>query len=371
MVRSIKYWAARPIGSAWALLISALIVVPTGCGSGSLGGDPPKTPVVITSGTTAAGTRFVATLSPHEPRPTKVLMPERNASAAAHCRLPVAIEDTAEFGLRECLSEASGTTKPEVFCNEPLLVIDTHTLAATRSVSLRLSDGHTVTSRPITLPSSLGGPAGLYYQAVRGPTPVPTSITEIDADGAPLRTVILPHVPECTAHAIKRIPDGVTTLVRQSLPGGPRFSIVGEHYALTGQLHFDLKLRIEQPGKPGPEGGGSSTLSTTPRERSPLAAQMDTGCSGTRPYVVVYGLLRRPGDTVFARSEGRMSALRRIVIPKTLHIASEPVYAVLARFPDEIIVRTPHGQTIFAESYAGLGGAGCPGGQGATVGTIG
>ncbi len=52
---------------------------------------------------------------------------------------------------------------------------------------LRLSNGRRITSRVAFVPASFGGPAGFYYQSVRGPTPFPVSLTEFEAGGKVVR----------------------------------------------------------------------------------------------------------------------------------------------------------------------------------------
>jgi hypothetical protein len=164
-------------------------------------------------------------------------------------------------------------------------------------------------------------------------------------------------------------PAGVR-LVRERITGGPAFSVSAEH-GESGEGRFGLMVGIEAPGKPGPDVGGSSSFTTVPKERSALAVQMSTGCAGARPYTIVYGVLRSPGGTAIAHGAGQVSVLRHVAIPAYFHAGGELVYAVLPWKPDHVIARTAHGKTALDENYVGLSGAHCPGGEGATVGTVG
>jgi hypothetical protein len=85
-----------------------------------------------------------------------------------------------------------------VTCEDGLLKIEASTLPSARNVRLLLSDGRSITSRVLLLPAGVnGGPAGFYYQAVRGPVPIPVSLTELDAQGRKLRVLRLSPVRAC------------------------------------------------------------------------------------------------------------------------------------------------------------------------------
>jgi hypothetical protein len=60
-----------------------------------------------------------------------------------------------------------------------------------QSARLRLSDGRQITSSVAIVPAQLGGPTGFYYQVVRGPSPIPVSLAELDVNGRVLRMVKL------------------------------------------------------------------------------------------------------------------------------------------------------------------------------------
>jgi len=130
----------------------------------------------------------------------------------------------------------------QVTCNSGLLTIEANLLPAARNVRLLLSDKRTITSPAIRAPARLGGPAGLYYQVVRGPSPIPVSLTELDANGSHLTVLKLPAVVECAKKLRKVFPHGIVRLVHETPPQGPAFTIRAERYRELGHIHFELKL---------------------------------------------------------------------------------------------------------------------------------
>jgi len=106
------------------------------------------------------------------------------------------------------------------------------------------------------VPARLGGPTGFYYQVVRGPSPIPVSLTELDAHGKPLRVFKLHRFVGCTKHLLKFLPGGIRTLVRDRVPQGPTFSIVGEAYRFFGHIHFALQVDAEGQGGHGESASG-------------------------------------------------------------------------------------------------------------------
>jgi len=156
------------------------------------------------------------------------------------------------------------------------LTVTINTLPAARSVRLGLSNGQQITSRVLFVPARQGGPAGYYYQVVRGPSPIPVSLTELDAHGRTLRTVTLPHIVECTENPIKYLPSGVQTLVHDKVPNGPGFSITGERYRFLGSVYFELKVHVEETTGSG--SGSAHSFGVLGRRPSVLDWQIETGC---------------------------------------------------------------------------------------------
>lgn len=201
------------------------------------------------------------------------------------------------------------------------------------------------------VPTRLGGPAGYYFQVVRGASPIPVSLTELDAAGTPVRVVRLPHIVECTRHPLKYLPGGVRTLVHETAPTGPTFSIVAERYRFLGHVYFDLKVNVEETSPVGVRTfGGSSGVLTIGGPRHPVfKPQTEAGCR-PHPYTIVYGLLKAPDDTVLVGTPTTFTPLRVVPIPAYLHAGGALAYAVLPASRPELLVRAPDGRTVQREN---------------------
>lgn len=159
------------------------------------GGDEPvQEAVVIGRGRTATGATFIARLLP-APSP-----------APGGCMLNVAILGSEGSRASSCFSRTQTRADASVHCDAGQLTIQAFMRTATRRVQLLLSDGRRLTSPALLIPAELGGPAGLYYQLVRGPSPIPVSLTELDAQGHTLRIDRLPALTGCTRPAPQVLP---------------------------------------------------------------------------------------------------------------------------------------------------------------------
>ena len=194
-------------------------------------------------------------------------------------------------------------------------------LSATRTVDLRMSNGTQIVSRPVLVPRRLGGPDAFYYQAVRGPSPIPVSLTERDAQGRALRVLKLRRIVGCSKHPLKYLPGGKDTLVRGHTPQGPAFSIVGERYRLFGRVHIQLKLKTGEGLVSSDEGEDeehdrrSKRIVLGPVKRTtPLDSEISAACH-SHEYSILYGLLAQPRDTVLAKIAGKLVPLLRVRIP--------------------------------------------------------
>jgi hypothetical protein len=159
------------------------------------------------------------------------------------------------------------------------------------------------------------------------------------------------------------------TIVWDRIPDGPMFSIIGEHY--PGKNYFRLVVKVARSKKLGPKGGRTSILSTTNKTVSPLILQLMTGCSGSQEYAIAYGLLREKADHVIAYTSGKAVRLRHIKMPVDLHVGDELVYAILPGPLTDVVVQTGTARVVTDEKYGQVSSETCPGGHGATVGTIG
>ena len=307
-----------------------------------------RKPVVIGRGKTAAGGSFVARAEP-----------TTHGQRALGCVF-VTIEESSRpqgnglsellsgEGIDRCLSRTHVEPESAVHCDSGRLTIEANLLPKTRSVSLLLSNGETITSPAIRLPARLGGPAGLYYQVVRGPSPIPVSVTELDAGGRALTVLKLPAVVECTKHPIKYFTGGIVQLAHGSLPRGPSFTIRGEGYRKLGADHFELKLKVSNEEllfSGGGEGGSLEGNVALPNGVRVLEPQASSGCL-PEPYAIVYGLLKAPRDTVLARVSGTLVQLRKVAIPRRLHPGGVLVYGDFTPLPTELLVRNQSGKTV-------------------------
>jgi hypothetical protein len=318
--------------------------------------------IVIGRGKTAAGGHFVAKAEPQAPSHIqRICTVEVTITETSHPSTGI-LELLSGEGTGRCLSRSHVEPEPAVHCKAGLLIVEAGLLPATRSVRLLLSNGRSIVSPAIRVPARLGGPAALYYQVVRGPSPIPVSLTELSASGSTLAVLKLPAVVECTKHLVKYFRDGIVRLVHESPPQTPAFTIRAERYRKLGAIHFELKLETSAEEMLFVGGSGSSF------ESNFAAAEEQTSTSGVavpivpngdpqfepsassgclpQPYVILYGLLKAPRDTVLARVSGKLVELPKVAIPAHLHVGGVLVYGALSPLPTELVIRDPNGRTL-------------------------
>lgn len=140
------------------------------------------------------------------------------------------------------------------------------------------------------------------------------------------------------------LPGGLRPIAHGRAPGGPAFSIIGEHYRWRGHKYFAIQIEVE-----GGEGGGESESGQRPKV---FSSSIWTACK-PHPYAIVYGLLKAPRDGVLARYGGRLRTLRQVRIPASFHAGGRLVYAALPGVPGELLVRAPSGRTLISENLGG------------------
>jgi hypothetical protein len=297
---------------------------------------PPKGSVRVGGGKTAVGSKYTVWVEPH------------SDSHEPGCRVSVTLVDAHYTDSGVCLSGARIQRFPNVECGSGTFTTEALVAPDTRLVRLRLSNGKQISSRPVIVPASLGGPAALYYQVTHGPTPIPESLTEIGAHGKKLRTVKLPHT-ECD-NGPEFLP-GSRTLARGRIPHGSSFKIVGERYRFHKQVEFELSIEIQSDAlsSGGGEAGESSGQLGPPR--GPFEPKLSTGCE-PHEYSIVYGVLDAAHDTVEARVGTKLYQLHRVKIPRSLHAGPVLAYIALEAVPDKLIVRSPNGKIVQAEDLA-------------------
>ncbi|MGN6373316.1 MAG: hypothetical protein ACTHM1_10050 [Solirubrobacteraceae bacterium] len=231
--------------------------------------------------------------------------------------------------------------------------------SATHTMDLRMSNGAHIVSRPVFVPRRLGGPVAFYYQAARGPAPIPMSLTARDAQGRTLRVMKLRRIIGCSRHPLKYLRGGKRTLVRGSAPQGPSFTIVGEHYRLFGHTYTQLKLTTgeglvssDEGEEEGPIEGSRRQYGIPGKPPPPLDSEVSAAC---RPheYSIFYGLLKQSHDTVLAKFAGKLVPVRRVPIPRSLHADGLLVYLASVSQPEEVLVRSPSGKILLNEDLSG------------------
>jgi hypothetical protein len=311
----------------------------------------------VGAGRTAAGTGYTVWLERTKGGSTgtcKSSVEVRSAGEAKSGILGLAIIST---GSGVCLVPHQKRSEvPSVNCREGLLTIETEVPAATRTVDLRMSDGTHVVSRPVFVPRRLGGPDAFYYQAVRGPSPLPVSLTERDAQGRTLRVLKLRRIVGCSRHPLKYLRGGKRTLVRGSTPQGPSFSIVGERYRLFGRVHTQLKLTTgegllssDEDEEEEPNATDGLIGSAPARRTMPLDSEISAGCH-PHEYSIFYGLLKQSRDTVLAKIAGKLVPVLHVRIPSSLHAGGLLVYLASGQRPEELLVRSPSGKIVVKEA---------------------
>ena len=303
-------------------------------------------------GTTAIGTSF--TVSAEMKGETG-----SQSSSGEECPLPLEIEEGAT-DTSGC-AEKARVGVPEIGCQQGRLPITMVTPASTASVSLLLSDGRLIVSPVIPIPTSLGGPLGYYRQIVRGPSPIPVSLTELDAEGKPVAVIKLRRLVECTKHPVKLVAGG--PVAHGSVPHGPSYTITVGRYRYLGQIQKKLSITFGENGRGGSAGFG---LIGSPRASFDYA----TSCSG-RPATLIVAVLRSSKDTVFARTAGGLVALREAAIAPATKAGAKIAYEAFTEPPRELIVRNAAGQTILTRTIGRHFIGGCAHGGSGAVGNLG
>ncbi len=230
-----------------------------------------------------------------------------------------------------------------VSCEGGELQLEYRTPADVRRVRLALSDGRRITSPVVAVPVRYGGPFGFYFQAVRGPWPIPVSLTELDGAGRVVRVVRLRPVRGCRP---KPEPEPtVLTLVQAAGPGGTSYTIRG--ITFPGARSHQVSLLVKVTPRAGSIVEGESGGAAARLFEWSLHAQCPP-----HQLAILYGLVKAPGDTVLARSEGTLVPLGEQPLPPQLHSTSVLAYDAFASPPTELVVRSATGQTLATESLA-------------------
>jgi hypothetical protein len=314
----------------------------------------------IASGQTFAGTRYVATVEMRKKRREPTSTFGKDTEPPSDCSVRLTVREGGHLSSSEaCYSSSKVSTVPSVECLSGLLIVQMESPTLTRRVRLRLSNGESVTSPAMAVPRRLGGPATLYYQAVRGQGPRPVSVTELDAHGRILRTLPTRLAPECTKIVLQHLGGSGRVLVRGLGLDGREFALATERTRILGKTFFGLRVIVGRQ-KTIVSGAGILRLAspvagirvaspTQLRDVLPLEWGVTRVCGAAHTYWLMYGVLTAPHDKVFVRDGGQLIHLHRVPIPATVRPKSVLVYGSLSKIAGEIAVRTQTGATIISE----------------------
>ncbi len=290
----------------------------SGCGSGARNAAySPKAPVIIGSGTTAAGNAF------------RLYPSTRSTTEAGGCPLNVDVSEGAhKVSTTVCYARLESPVEAHVECIAGTLAVHAALQNTTRLVRLDLSNHRQVTSPAIQVPRELGGPSTIYYQALRGPSPIPISLTEVDRQGRDVGTMRVPRVVECTQPLIHNSPPRV--LAKIPAPGGGALVVKYQPYRALGTQGYGLT--VVTTGRHS-RVVGSGAL----RVARPLEWEARQIC-GAAPYTFVYGILAPGNDRVFVRADG-LHGLHTVALPRNIQTHGTFVYGFEKTQPSALIVR--------------------------------
>jgi hypothetical protein len=299
--------------------------------------EEPPVQTVLGRGRTAAGTRFEVTSG------TSGLL-----GVTSSCRRAAVVEYSLLGGPPEqliagvpnnpiCLSSRD-ERHPALFCEAGAETIQTAVPASVVSVRLVLVDGVTIESRVIHVPRAGGGPAGIYVQQIRGSSSHAVSLVELNAAGdivlalgLPRYRCVKPHTqPELLTSAelaTGHTPQGEAFTISAfgSLGGAPFLSVD------TGAASYLNKIKV---------GPGATKA---------FRWSLSIGCA-PHPFVILYGILKPPGESAAAATTQGSVALNVLRIEPRLHAKGQLAYGVFNELPSELTVLEANGSTVYTEN---------------------
>jgi hypothetical protein len=327
--------ALGPIEAAHGEVLKALGVPQNPRFQPPLVSEPSGT--VVGRGRTAVGGKFTAEVS---------------RGPGCHERLTIS-EDGGFTG--ECLSKANPiTARPAVQCLQGLLTVTLVTSGAARRAILELASGRRIESHLIAIPRRRGGPLGFYYQVVKGPSPIPVSLTVLDGSGRVLREVALPARRNCVEQTFSYLPGGRPHAVLSgALPGGPAYEVDTARYRADGNVHLEVTILTESESPTFIEAatGVRPQIIGVPigPDRPPtLSLERTTGCE-PQEFEILAGVLRAPGDEALAVTSAGLLPLSKLALPAALHAHGVLVYGAFTTGVAKVLVRDPAGRTVFTE----------------------
>jgi hypothetical protein len=294
--------------------------------------DTRKEPV-LGRGTTRAGTTFV-------------VRRQAPSEASSSCRRSVSVEFTERHGGSSssvCLG-GNSDRQPSGGCGGGIQSIQAAVPASVRTGRLLLSNGQTITSSVVRVPRNAGGPGGVYVQEVRGYSPYPVSLTELNAGGNVVKVVGLEKL-RCARETAAMSPT-LVDLAQSTTPDGEPFSIQGiSVHPNRGPASLFLLPPPVGVQRSSSEEGAERT------ESGSFTWSLALECP-PHPFVIVYGILSPPDASVLARTPAGLVPLTVVPIDPNLHSNGPLAYGVFTSVPSELIVHSSNGSTLYAESLA-------------------
>ena len=289
---------------------------------------------VLGRGTTRAGTTFV-------------VRREAPSEASSSCRRSVSVEFIERHGGSSssvCLG-GNSDRQPSGSCGGGIQSIQLAVPASVRTGRLLLSNGQTITSSVVRITRKAGGPDGVYVQAVRGYSPYPISLTELDASGNVVKVVRLKKL-RCARETAAMSPT-LVDLAQSTTPNGEPFSIQGIiAHPGRGPASFFLV-----PPPVGVQRSSSSEEGAERTESRSFTWSLALECP-PHPFAIIYGILSPPDALVLARTHTGLVPLTVVPLAANLHSSGPLAYGVFISLPSELIVHSSNGSTLYTESLA-------------------
>lgn len=178
---------------------------------------------------------------------------------------------------------------------------------------------------------------------MRGYSPYPVSLTELDAQGNVMLVVKLEAV-RCRREPAVQGPSFVH-LAQGTTPDGEPFTIQGVIVRFgRGQTSFSLILGVSLRGN-------RNEIEVGNAKPKAFAWSLRLECP-PREFAIIYGILSAPGDSVLARTPEGLVPLTKVAIAADLHSGGPLVYGAFSTVPSELVVRRSDGSTLYSESLA-------------------
>lgn len=165
----------------------------------------------------------------------------------------------------------------------------------------------------------------------------------------------------------RRLPGGKQrVLATGSAPGGPSYWIATDRGGRLGSL--TLSVGVTRPGASSPEEYGGGSFSPEDRRRL-LSYQGIAGCTPRR-YIILFGLLAKPGASVFARLKGVLVPFHRAGLPADVQQSGMLVYLSVSEMPSQILAGASLRKARPVEGLLAPDWSRCRSGSSISMGTI-